>query len=92
MKRIVDTPLGKFCVGGTAGSQCAPGYPDGWEISVAIIHQTGRGIQVGWGFDDEMPLRPWPMWQCENTTPKGHPRFVLTWCGFFVGVNYKGKP
>lgn len=52
-----------------------------WEASAALC-VLGVLFGVGWGYDDEMPVRPWP---ALSTRPhRGVPKVVLVWCGFFI--------
>jgi hypothetical protein len=57
----------------------------------AVAGVTVRGcdniriLAVGWGYDEEVPLRPWPqVWRKEvaNGTRVG-----ASWCGFFVAAS-----
>lgn len=54
----------------------------------AVTGVTVRGrdniriLAVGWGYDEEVPLRPWPqVWRKEVV---GGTRTGASWCGFFV--------
>ena len=42
---------------------------------------------LGWGWDEEHPLRPWP-WLTTTPTRGGHPGFCVSWCGFFLNVRH----
>ena len=44
-----------------------------------------RVLVIGWGWDDEIPLRPWPQWWWNHKT-KNTKNLVsgFAWCGFFV--------
>lgn len=40
-------------------------------------------VSIGWGWDDEHPLRPWP-WLTRAPSPRGNRGFCLSWCGLFI--------
>jgi len=54
-----------------------------------LVHKTATQkrpliLRVGWGFDADLPLRPWIAAHL-MTTPKGWHDTCIAWCGFYVG-------
>lgn len=47
-----------------------------------------RVFQLGWGWDTEHPLRPWP-WLTRTPTPQGNLGFCLSWCGGFTAYRWR---
>lgn len=41
-------------------------------------------LRLGWGFDADLPLRPWPAAH-SMTTPRGRHDTCVAWCGFYFG-------
>ena len=64
---------------------------NGWSATVAIGNRVTKSsvLVVGWGFDDVLPLRPWPAYA---RTYEAHDSGLdtvyhcLAWCGFYVGI------
>ena len=57
---------------------------DDHAVSVGVGIPARRiVVLVGWGWDNEHPLRPWP-WLTRTPTPHGHRGFCLSWCGLFL--------
>lgn len=53
---------------------------------VLVVLVRRFGVRVGWGWDVDLPLRPWPaakVW----ATPRGHADACVAWLGFYVGVS-----
>ena len=46
--------------------------------------KLGLAIGVGWGYDDDIPLRPWPQFWNDPVRYGGRYRGMAI-CGFFVG-------
>lgn len=67
---------------------CAgPVSRNGWA-ALALVWWQGRDghnrvPSVGFGWDDEYPIRLWPRWGW-GTTDVGYPLWTLSWCGLFV--------
>ena len=54
-----------------------------------LIHKTSTQarplvLRLGWGFDADLPLRPWPAAHT-TTTPRGRHDTCIAWFGFYVG-------
>jgi hypothetical protein len=54
---------------------------------VSALSAIWRGpyLTAGWGWDEQFPLRPWPVFWSDRK-PRGRIYRSVTWCGFFVGV------
>ena len=47
------------------------------------------GVRVGWGFDKDLPLRPWPAVARVMAGPgKQHRDLCAGWLGFYVGFRW----
>lgn len=54
-------------------------------VSALAAIWRGPYLTAGWGWDEQFPLRPWPVfWR--DRKPGGRIYRSVTWCGFFVGV------
>lgn len=88
MKWLVKTRRVGLAVGTHAGPQLG-----GWEVAldfVVGIAPWTRALVVGWGYDMEVPLRPWPRVWMDKTSPSGKNITTgLAWCGFFFTA---GRP
>jgi hypothetical protein len=64
-----------------------PNSQGGWEAVVALGYVPGRwAMAAGWGYDDDMPLRPWPQY-LKKTLPKSGGLYrVLGISGFFISI------
>lgn len=77
--------------------------PRGWDsfwvmwIVAASVQPPGRnrkgagsGLIVGWGYDSDAPLRPWPQFGVDQRASFRHPDAgVLSWvvwCGFLLAM------
>lgn len=72
-------------VGGHAG----PNSDNGWECAVDIvagIRPRVVAVVVGWGFDDPVPLRPWPQVWLRRTTARGNVTSGIAWLGLFATI------
>lgn len=66
-----------------AGRVPAP-YSPGWQIAVGWSWPR-LALVVGWGWDTDCPLRPWPVTYRERA-PGGSQVRGIVWCGLFVAV------
>jgi hypothetical protein len=58
---------------------------DATMVSALAAIWRGPYLALGWGWDGQFPLRPWPVaWS--DPKPRGLVYRSVTWCGFFVGV------
>lgn len=74
--------IGQTALGFNAGPTVT-----GWETNVAFgVFNTV--VLVGFGWDVDHPLRPWP-WFTSRATVKGNHMRCLSCCGFFVSVGWK---
>lgn len=48
-----------------------------------------RVVALGFGWDEEQPLRPWPQLST-RPTPKGNTGWCLVWCGVYLQVRRGG--
>lgn len=48
------------------------------------------GARIGWGWDADLPLRPWPATHFGHS-PAGRRDLCVAWCGFYVGATW-GRP
>jgi hypothetical protein len=57
------------------------------QTMVSALASIWRGpyATVGWGWDQQFPLRPWPVFW-SDVRHYGLLYVSVTWCGFFVGV------
>lgn len=59
------------------------------SAQVALVGQRrgGRALafRIGWGFDDDLPLRPWPSYSLGNTRLTRD--LTLGWFGLYVGFS-----
>lgn len=57
------------------------------QVAVVVKKKAGRALaaRVGWGFDDDLPLRPWPSYALTTTRTS---RDLCMGCfGFYVGFS-----
>lgn len=79
-------------VGLHVGLDGEDGRGPGWLMGVALFllrHGQWLVQMVGWGWDDETPIRPWPTLR-SSTTAAGHRVTTLACCGFFAAF-YKSR-
>lgn len=65
------------------------GNSDGWEIGIDIVigfAPWARVISLGWGYDAEIPLRPWPQLWLDKPTQLKHISSGFAWLGFYINV------
>lgn len=83
MKKLLYTKRAALLVGWHKGNEL-----NGWEIAADIVvgwKSLGTGIVMfGWGYDDHIPLRPWPQFWLKRLTPKGHRSSGMALLGFFL--------
>lgn len=53
----------------------------GWSASVTVGRPTRIGV-LGWGWDRELPLRPWPQLHRRRKPPGT--QYVIGWFGVFI--------
>lgn len=53
-----------------------------WDAGVLLVTRV-RAWRVGWGFDEDLPLRLWP--QTQRKQAKRGPDVCAAWLGFFIG-------
>lgn len=61
----------------------------GWELAcdvVILVRSWARVAVFGWGWDDHVPLRPWPQVWVDSITPKGNLASGVALFGFFLNV------
>lgn len=46
-------------------------YQEAGEICLAIGKQNNWAVAFGWGYDKEMPLRPWPQYHTSFGSKSG---------------------
>jgi hypothetical protein len=56
---------------------------DGWSAAVTMLLWRAF-VSVGWGYDDEAPLRPWPTLDLKRY--RGCPMAELSLCGLYVAL------
>jgi hypothetical protein len=57
---------------------------DDHSMSIAFgLTRPPRVLMIGWGWDRDLPLRPWPA-VSRTPTPKGTPATCFAWFGFFI--------
>jgi hypothetical protein len=58
-------------------------------IQMVIIFEWPSvwAFRIGWGYDDEVPIRPWPKWH-RKQTEKGYQDFCIGLMGFYVGFSW----
>ena len=52
-------------------------------LHIALILRS-IALRLGWGWDAELPLRPWPAVQVHSVGR--HPDWCIACCGFYVGL------
>lgn len=71
----------KFCLKASPGG--------GWAYLLQVrplnVGEGYRGLFLGLGADDDIPLRPWPQLWVERR-PNGTLLSCAVWCGVLVGV------
>lgn len=48
-----------------------------------VLNAMVHVLQLGWGWDQKHPLRPWP-WLSNSPTAFGHEGWCVSWFGVFV--------
>ena len=69
-------------------SEHGPGDHGGWWFRLARIVADKRGVRAlacGLGADQQMPVRPWPVWFAEHR-PNGSTIRGVVLCGFYVAT------
>lgn len=86
MIRLLRTRSGVLAMGAHTTTQ--PGALEA-AVDVALdLYGVGTFILVaGWGYDTDMPLRPWPQWRWRAKTPKGNTIASASMGGFFVTLH-----
>jgi hypothetical protein len=75
--RLINTGNLHLVVGAAAGRIPLNGF-DATVFVVVGVRPRSIAISWGWGFDDEVPVRPWPQWW---RLPGGG---GVAWLGFFA--------
>ena len=81
-KVVCNDKVGLF-VGGHTGNY------SGREIAADLVvglNSHYAAIIFGWGYDDFVPLRPWPQLWLKRHTPRGNITSGFAWCGFFLTI------
>lgn len=84
MKNLIYTKTVALVVGWHKGNEL-----NGWEIAIDIVAGWRPYVGVlmfGWGWDDHVPLRPWPQFWLNRLTPKGHRTSGMALLGLFATV------
>lgn len=73
------------------GAHGGPNQDNGWEVGLNLIVGVRGWFEptvfvVGWGYDDPVPLRPWPQFWLFRKTKRGNTSSGVAWCGFFSTV------
>ena len=82
VKKLIYSNRAALLVGWHKGNDL-----NGWEIAFDIVvgWRPHTGVAMfGWGWDDHVPLRPWPQFWLNRLTPKGHRTNGAAWFGFFT--------
>lgn len=74
-------------------AHCGPQDYQGpsWEIALDAIVGFGDWLRVivcGWGYDPEVPLRPWPQVWLDRVTKRENVTSGFALCGFFLTVGH----
>ena len=65
------------------------GLADGGPVIGVEI--GGAWLRLGWGYDDDLPLRPWPAIR-RNRMLSSALDLCAAWCGFYVGLRWPTVP
>lgn len=82
MKKLIYTKRAALVVGCHKGNEL-----NGWEVALDLVvgwRPHAFVFMLGWGWDDHIPLRPWPQFWYNRLTPKGHRTSGLALLGFFA--------
>jgi hypothetical protein len=60
-------------------------------LSFMFAYGGRFALRIGWGYDSDLPLRPWPAKSRATHTPAGRRDWCAGWCGFYIGIT-KGQP
>lgn len=85
LRKVIWTPKVALCIGGHAG----PNGDNGWEVAFDVvfgIRPWAYALCIGWGYDDPVPLRPWPQGWWKRTTKRKNVTSGLAWLGFFANI------
>lgn len=64
-------------------------YSHAHGLGIGLSIQKWAAVRVGWGWDEDLPLRPWPGVHL-GYTPSNHNRdLCFAWFGFYVGLSWR---
>lgn len=84
MKKLIFNRKMALIVGYHTGNNL-----NGWEAALDIVlgwRPHAFVAVVGWGYDDRIPLRPWPQFWRHSLTPMGHRSSGIALLGFFTTI------
>lgn len=58
-----------------------------WQMALLFEQPSVWAFRMGWGHDEEVPLRPWPTW-CRKQAAMGYQDFCIGLLGFYVGLSW----